>query len=101
MNMLRSKKDAENFVDQAKDLFKYDEAGKKFYFVFEDHSRDGNWTIMFYPKEERWTSHSFGENYCDEGETELTREEMNSFIFKNRKYVNRALKNLEPVLVKS
>ncbi|MDG5471821.1 hypothetical protein P6709_08675 [Jeotgalibacillus sp. ET6] len=101
MKVIRSKKDAEHFIDQARNLFTYDESGKKFYFVFEDHTRRGKWTVMYYPGDERWSTHSMGEDYCDEGEAELSRDDLSAFIFKNRKYVNRAIKNLEPELVQS
>ncbi|PPA69979.1 hypothetical protein [Jeotgalibacillus proteolyticus] len=101
MKLIRSKKDAENFISNYDACFTFDHDGKKYYFIFEDHERNGQWTLMHYESDNRWTVHSMGEDYCEDGETELENEELVSFIFKNRKYINVSIKNLEPVLVES
>ena len=89
MAQIRSKKDAERFLEQFEETAYWDEAGGKRYFVFEDRERGGIWTLMRYA-DGSWTIHGKGDGYCDEGETPLTQEEACSFVWKHRAAIHRA-----------
>jgi len=90
MAHIRSKRDAESFMEQFEAKADWDEAGGKRYFVFADRERGGVWTLMRYA-DGAWTIHGRGETYCDEGETPLTAEEAAAFVWKHRAAVNRAI----------
>lgn len=95
MKTIVYKKDITNFLDNFQKVSSFDEQGQKEYFVFADTKRKGKWTIMFYPSESKWTIHGIGENYCDEGETTLTQNEMIDFVYRNRKSVNNSIRALK------
>lgn len=97
MKLIVSKKDIENFLENFLDLAEFDQQGNKHYFIFQDNTRNGDWTLMFYPAEEKWTIHGKGLDYCDESEKELTRTELIQFLFKSRKYVNNELRSKKAV----
>ncbi|HZG75630.1 MAG TPA: hypothetical protein VEZ72_07200 [Paenibacillus sp.] len=90
MALIRSKLDAESFVETFEGRAAWDEAGGKRYFVFADRERGGVWTLMRYA-DGAWTIHGRGESYCDEGETPLAAEEVAAFVWKHRAAVNRAI----------
>ncbi|TLS50701.1 hypothetical protein FE782_18530 [Paenibacillus antri] len=90
MAQIRSKRDAESFMNAFEETAAWDEAGGKRYFVFADRERGGSWTLMRYP-DGAWTIHGKGETYCDDGETRLTAEEACAFVWKHRAAVNRAI----------
>ncbi|OCA84101.1 hypothetical protein A8F94_15355 [Bacillus sp. FJAT-27225] len=98
MKSIVYKRDIENFLNGFSDLADYDFVGKKHYLVFEDSIRNGSWTLMYYEADGKWTIHGKGENYSDEGEKELIKEDLINFIYKNRKYVNREIKKKNRVL---
>lgn len=93
MKLIVSKKDIEYFQNNFIDVATYDPKGNKHYFVFRDSVRNGNWTLMHYQAEDKWTIHGKGLDYCDESEKELTNEELIKFIYKNRKYINNELRS--------
>ncbi|ULT59267.1 hypothetical protein L1999_12370 [Neobacillus drentensis] len=97
MKLIVSKKDIAYFLNNFLDLAEFDQQGNKHYFIFQDHTRNGDWTLMFYPDEEKWTIHGKGLDYCDESEKELTETELTSFLYKSRKYVNNELRNKRAV----
>lgn len=90
---IRTKNDVSNFIKDFQELMEFDEKGRKFYFVFDDHERNGIWTLMEYP-DETFTLHGKGEDYLDEGETVISEEELRDFLWVRRKYVNNELKNM-------
>ena len=89
------KKDVYKFLNNFKNFSSYDSTGQKEYLVIEDKVRHGHWTLMYYPLDNTWTIHGKGKDYCDEGETALTKNEVEMFIYKNRKAVNNILRALK------
>ncbi len=99
MKVIVYKRDVDHFLENFKSISSLDEAGDKFYFVFEDHIRGGQWTLMFYEHEQKWTTHGKGSQYCDDAETSLTIEELKNFIYKRRKYINNVIRSMQvPVM---
>ncbi|WP_160718803.1 hypothetical protein [Bacillus sp. USDA818B3_A] len=94
MKLIVYKKDIEYFLNNFLDLAEFDQQGNKHYFLFQDHTRNGDWTLMYYKEEKKWTIHGKGLDYCDEGEQELERNELILFLFKNRKYINNELRRM-------
>lgn len=90
--VLKSKKDIEQFLMDFPQIAFYDEQGNKYYFVFEDQQRNGQWTLMFNQYTKVWTIHGKGTAYCDPDEQLLEPAEMIQFIWKNRGSVNRVLR---------
>ena len=86
------KKDIDQFLADFKSISSYDEVGNKFYFIFEDHIRGGQWTLMYYDNEKKWTTHGKGEFYSDIEELPLSEEQLKLFIYKNRKYINNVIR---------
>lgn len=95
MKLIVYKTDVSYFLDNFRNVASYDNAGQKFYFVFDDVKRKGKWTLMFYASEGNWTKHGKGESYTDIGETQLEKEELIDFIYKNRKYINNTLREIK------
>lgn len=89
------KKDVYRFLEDFKNFSSYDSEGQKEYLIIEDKVRDGQWTLMHYPLDNKWTIHGKGKSYCDEGETALAKNEVEMFIYKNRKAVNTILRALK------
>ena len=89
------KKDVYRFLEDFKNFSSYDSEGQKEYLIIEDKVRDGQWTLMHYPLDNKWTIHGKGKDYCDEGETALAKNEVEMFIYKNRKAVNTILRALK------
>ncbi|WP_455675732.1 hypothetical protein [Pradoshia sp.] len=99
MKVMVYKKDVDHFLENFKSISSLDEAGNKYYFVFEDHIRGGQWTLMFYEHGQKWTTHGKGSHYCDVAETSLTIEELKTFIYKRRKYINNVIRSMKvPVM---
>lgn len=99
MKVIMYKKDVDYFVENFKSISSFDEEGSKFYFVFEDHIRGGQCTLMFYEHEQKWTIHGKGTDYCDVSETSLTNEELKTIIYKRRKYINNVIRTMRmPVM---
>ena len=89
------KKDVYRFLKDFKNFSSFDSEGQKEYLIIEDRARDGQWTLMYYPLDNKWTIHGKGKDYCDEGETALAKNEVETFIYKNRKAVNNILRALK------
>ena len=92
MKVIVYKKDVDQFLADFKSISSYDEVGNKYYFIFEDPARGGQWTLMFYEKEGRWTTHGKGELYSDIDELPLSGDQLKLFIYKNRKYINNVIR---------
>ncbi|MCI2255595.1 hypothetical protein L2D08_14575 [Domibacillus sp. PGB-M46] len=92
VRVLKSKKDIEQFSFDFPEISFYDEYGNKYYFVFEDKQRNGQWTLMFSEETKAWTIHGKGETYCDPDEQMLEPTEIVQFVWKNRGSVNKALR---------
>lgn len=92
MKVIVYKKDIDQFLADFKSISSYDEVGNKFYFIFEDHIRGGQWTLMYYDNEKKWTTHGKGEFYSDIEELPLSEEQLKLFIYKNRKYINNVIR---------
>lgn len=87
--IFKSKKDIENWLPKFKEYAAFD--GEKHYLVFDDRDRGGIWTLMLY-NDGQFTLHGRGDDYCDDTEKEITREELVGFIWKNRKSVHETVK---------
>lgn len=90
--IIRSKEHVKKLMCEFKNFSQKDMERNKWYLVFENKERNGVWTLMKYP-DNSWTIHGKGEKYCDPDETNLTEEETIDFIWKNRKSINKTLKN--------
>lgn len=87
------------FLEEFTDMVSYDYENEKHYFVFKDKERGGQYTLM--KKDERWSIHGKGENYCDDGETMMDDiDGLLVFIWKHRSNINRVLKEIHDSKVK-
>ncbi|CAM4362369.1 hypothetical protein L1N85_22240 [Paenibacillus alkaliterrae] len=89
---IKKKTDIEAVLDNFSSLAQWDDVGRKFYLVFDDRKRGGQWTLMNYP-ENRFSVHGLGEDYIDDNE--LFFEEYDSvvsFLWSNRAAFNAAVK---------
>ena len=91
MRSIRRRIDIAHFLTEFRNLSCYDSFGKKHYFIFDDFKRNGQWTLMLNYKNQ-WSLHGKGEHYCDESELFMKQEEIELFIWKNRKAINNSLK---------
>lgn len=91
MHMIRSKNDALRFLNEFEKYAAFDSLGKKHYFIIEDELKNSQTTIMKY-NPTFFTTHSFGVDYCEQGETSYTFDHISSFVWKNRKHINRKMK---------
>lgn len=90
---IKKKTDAELILENFTSFAQWDENGKKYYFVFPDNKRNGQWTLMKY-LEDRYSVHGLGADYSDEGETFFDeRDRIVSFLWENRSAFNSALKS--------
>lgn len=94
--MIKRKSDIINLLQNAKNIFSYDENGEKYYFVFRDDERGGQWTIMRY-LDGHYTIHGKGEHYCDKEERALNEKSVVDMMWRKRKYINESLKENEAV----
>lgn len=88
---IRRKADIETLLGKFDQSMPFDDRGKKHYFVFPDGKRGGDWTLMRYA-DGLFTVHGRGENYCDQGECIMSRTDLHSFLWNNRKAINESLK---------
>lgn len=91
MQSLKSKADVTQLMNQFASISEEDPTLNKRYFILDDRERGGVWTIMLYP-DGNWTIHGKGDDYCDEGETAMSPEQLATFLWKNRAAVNKQLK---------
>jgi hypothetical protein len=98
MKLITYKKDIEYFLNNFLDIAEYDKQGNKYYFVFEDPAQNGDWTLMHYKAEEKWTIHGKGKDYSDDDETELEGNKLIKFLYKSRKYINNELRKKKAVI---
>lgn len=90
--LIKKKTDIELVLENFSTLAQWDDAGKKFYLVFDDRKRGGKWTLMN-NEENRFSVHGLGDDYIDDKESFF--EEHNSvvsFLWDNRSAFNAAIK---------
>ncbi|WP_054636563.1 hypothetical protein [Thalassobacillus sp. C254] len=88
---IRKKADIEEVLGAFSQYADFDVTGNKYYLVFKDRQRNGQWTLM--NTNGKWSVHGKGEEYCDPEEMFLTYNELLTFLWKNRAAVNYTLKN--------
>ncbi|WP_017753490.1 hypothetical protein [Calidifontibacillus oryziterrae] len=89
--IIKKKKDAKEFLQNFLTVANFDDVNKKYYFVFEDKIRGGQYTLM--KKDEQWSTHGKGEDYCEIGETIYTDiDELVNFLWLHRARINQVLK---------
>ncbi|HHY22048.1 MAG TPA: hypothetical protein GX525_09280 [Bacilli bacterium] len=93
MLVIRKKIDISKLMMQFADFAQFDHEKEKYYFVFEDRKRNGQWTLM--NKDGEWTIHGKGEHYSDIDEKRLSEEDVLSFVWGNRGAVNEVIKARE------
>jgi hypothetical protein len=92
MMLIKKKTDIAFILENFNALAQWDASGEKFYFVFADRKRGGQWTLMSYP-EERYSIHGLGQDYLDEAELFFDeQDQIHSFLWENRAAFNAALK---------
>lgn len=85
---IKKKIDIELILDNFSSIAQWDTLGEKFYLVFADRKRGGQWTLMNYA-DNRFSLHGVGKDYLDENESFF--EEHNSivsFLWDNRSAFN-------------
>lgn len=96
--IIKRKLDAMQLLEEFTNLASYDAEKQKYYFVFQDKERGGQYTLM--KKQNRWSIHGKGENYCDDGETIMnTTDDLLDFLWKHRAKINQSLKELKKDIV--
>lgn len=92
--IIKRKLNALQLLEEFESIADFDYDNGKYYFVFEDKDRDGNYTLM--KKDDKWSIHGKGKNYCDIDETVMSDlDELVDFIWKHRSKINQSLKLLE------
>ncbi|MDQ8737739.1 hypothetical protein [Paenibacillus sp. LHD-38] len=90
--LIKKKTDITFILENFNTLAQWDEVGEKFYFVFDDRKRGGQWTLMSYG-EDRYSVHGLGQDYWDQSEYFFDEQnEILSFLWENRAAFNAALK---------
>lgn len=96
--IIKKKLDAIQFLEEFSNFVSYDYERQKYYFVFHDKVRGGQYTLM--KKDGRWSIHGKGENYCDEGETMMDdNDRLLNFLWKHRSKINQELKKIQAAVV--
>lgn len=97
--MIKKKIDiSSTFIPCFEQLAEWD--GKKYYLLLEDTINEGSLTIMKY-KDGNFTLHRKNNLFWDVEEQPLANDELIDIIWKNRKAVNRFLKQDNKILVVS
>ncbi|MFC5529488.1 hypothetical protein [Cohnella yongneupensis] len=92
---IKKKSDITSILDNFESIASWDAAGSKFYVVFEDRARGGQWTLMKYGDGGRYSIHGLGANYHDEEETFFEEQAgVVAFLWDNRAVYNAAAKKL-------
>ncbi|KRE38740.1 hypothetical protein [Paenibacillus sp. Soil522] len=92
MMLIKKKTDITFILENFNSLAQWDAEGEKFYLVFNDRKRGGQWTFMSYA-ENRFSVHGLGDDYKDETEHFFEdHNEILSFLWENRAAFNAALK---------
>jgi hypothetical protein len=90
--LIKKKNDIVFILENFKELAQWDASGQKFYFVFADRKRGGQWTLMN-NSDDRFSVHGLGEDYLDEHEYFFEESsQIHSFLWENRAAFNAALK---------
>ncbi|WP_377889975.1 hypothetical protein [Alkalihalobacillus sp. R86527] len=91
MNVIKSMREVSALLSDFKKIADYDSTGKKHYIIFEDHVREGHWTVMKYD-DGTYSIHGKGETYCDKEERVVSTEELKKMLWENRKAVNKVVR---------
>lgn len=92
---IKKKADIHFILENFDSLAQWDVQGNKFYLVFEDRNRGGQWTLMKYKMSERFSVHGLGEDYNDSDELFFDNQEnVVSFLWDNRAGYNAAIKKI-------
>lgn len=87
------------FLEEFTNIASFDSENAKHYFVFDDKERGGQYTLM--KKENQWSFHGMGENYCDDGETMIDDiDDLLNFLWKHRSKINQVLKEVKKATMK-
>lgn len=90
--------DAKKLLDEFTKIASFDHERQKFYFVFADKERGGQYTLM--KKGTQWSIHGKGETYCDPDETMMNNfDELINFVWKHRSRINQVLKDIPKKVV--
>lgn len=84
---IRSKKDAREVVERFEEFFKFDNPGQKYYVYFQEKGTANTLTIMKYPYN-IITLNRRGEDWAENGESLITKDECIELIWKNRAEIN-------------
>ncbi len=88
--VIRNSNDIQRFLNEFSRFAAYDQENEKHYLVFHDKERGGQYTLML--KNNEWSLHGLGEDYCDSEELELSIEECQKFVWQHRKAINKSIK---------
>ncbi|SEB82000.1 hypothetical protein [Paenibacillus sp. GP183] len=95
--LIKKKVDIEEILDNFSAVANWDALGEKYYIVFADNKRTGQWTLMNYVNN-HFSVHGLGENYVDDNETFFeARDKVVSFLWENRSGFNAAVKQMESI----
>lgn len=90
--LIKKKTDIEVILNNFSALAEWDAEGEKFYLVFADRKRGGQWTLMNY-SEDRFSVHGHGTDYLDDKESFFEAPDgVVSFLWDNRSAFNAAVK---------
>ncbi|MCA0987576.1 hypothetical protein [Guptibacillus algicola] len=93
MNVVKSKREIRELLSNFKRIADYDATGKKYYIVFDDYEREGQWTLMKYD-DGSYTIHGKGNTYCDKEEKVVSTEALQKLLWENRKAVNKVIREV-------
>lgn len=87
---IKSKKDAKLAIQKFEELFKYDVTGQKHYVYFQEKDTENTLTIMKY-SHGSLTVNRRGEDWVENGETQITEDQCASILWDNRAEINRII----------
>ena len=91
--MIRSKKEITEFLNRFHDFAILDDGGEKYYFCFDEKATGNIVTLMKY-KDNSFTINRRNEEWHDNGEFSITREDLGKLIWENHREIN---KNIQDV----
>ncbi|WNR44189.1 hypothetical protein [Paenibacillus roseipurpureus] len=94
---IKNKQDLSLILDNFSNFAEWDAAGKKYYLVFADKKRGGQWTLMQY-EDDRLSIHGLGTEYEDAEELFFEdRNQVLSFLWDNRAALKAAVQTSQVV----
>jgi hypothetical protein len=92
---IKKKSDISLILDNFEKIASWDSVGGKFYIVFEDRSRGGQWTLMKYADDGRYSIHGLGADYHDDEEQFFEDSTgVVAFLWDNRAVYNAAVRKM-------